>query len=402
MVRFRNHCSLALLWISLSWGAAGALAQAEQVIPHVADGAGIIRTKIDIANASPNMPISRMKIFFYRADGTPWTVSSNLGVANEFMIFLGRNHTMRLETLAASEGLVSGYAVIRSTEGNPAQSVDLRVSMSVFYEVLSGSTVIDAVSVPNGRPTLHWMFPAQYDVYRYLFAGLALVNLSGENNAVTLQLWNANPPYVADASSGGTTVLTLKPNEKVARYLHESTFFPDRTAFQGVLVGTSQKPVAVVALLQTPTPSGPQYSTLAAEYRDAMHTEGYVYLGDGQKLDVDVPQVHYVTMDDSGSLDLYYRFVSSTVRKLAPQNGARLAALGVRTLNELNTLTLDQLRALSYGAGEIDMSDISGNMIQGFTFAVQTALGRYAKVRIGQVVSYGDNKDLALQIYVYR
>jgi hypothetical protein len=48
------------------------------------------------------------------------------------------------------------------------------------------------------------------------------------------------------------------------------------------------------------------------------------------------------------------------------------------------------------------MSDVSGNLLKGFSFVIKTSLGYYAKVRLETVVSNGTSKDLALQIFVYR
>ena len=164
----------------------------------------------------------------------------------------------------------------------------------------------------------------------------------------------------------------------------------------------AEKPVAVLGLLQTSTPGGVQYSTLAAEYLDALVTESSVYLPDGMVLDADVPRVPYVTRDDSGSSDLLYQFISTTVRYLVPQNGATFASLGRLSVNELNNLTLEDLQSRSYSATTIDVSDFTGNLAVGLSIGIRTSLGRFAKVRVAQIVVGSVSKDLALQVYVYR
>jgi hypothetical protein len=398
-----NRCALfGLMAVFLFIGTIPALANGEQVIPHLTDGSGVIRTKIDLSNLSSTTVITRMKIYFFLASGDPWVVATNLGTASEFQLDLGKNQSARIQTSGLSAGLVSGYAVIRSFEWNPATSTDWRLGVSVFYEVLSGGQVVDTVSVPNAQPTLHWLFPAEFDYASDLFSGFALVNLADSDNEVSLQLWASFTPPSADASNAGSATITLKPGEKFSQFLHEKKLFPPRNSFRGVLVGTASKPVAVVALLQTRTPSGPQYATLSAEYLDAQHTEGFVYLADDLHLDADIPVAHYVTLDDSGSSDLHYQFTSSEVHRLVPRNGAGIAVFGIRSLNELNDISLDQLRNLSYSAQSVDMSDFTGRMTPGFTFALRTALGRLAKVRVAQVIQRGYYKDLALQIFTYR
>jgi len=379
-----------------------AFAHGDQVIPLVVDGGGLIRTKIDITNPSSNELINRVRVFFYRADGSSWNVLTNLGQATEFLLHLGKRQTIRIETMGRSEGLISGYVLIRSYERNPAESLDLRVSVSVFYEVLNGSAIIDTVSVPQGQPTLHWMFPVEIDDLQGLYSGFAIVNLADSENPVTLQLWASYPPYITEATDAGSVQLTLDPKEHQSNFLHEKNYFPDMTSFKGILVGTAEKPVAILSLLQTLTSNGVQYSTLAAQYLDAFHSEGIVYLPDTHGLNADIPQVHYVNVDDNGSLDLEYRFVSSSVRKFVPRNGATFSILGIRTASEVDALILEDLQALNYNEIWIDMSDVSGNMMRGFTFIIKTSLGYYAKVRLEAVVVNGTSKELALQIYIYR
>jgi hypothetical protein len=379
-----------------------AFAHGDQVIPLVVDGGGLIRTKIDITNPSANEIISRVKVFFYKSDGTPWNVMTNLGTSTEFLLYVGKKQTLRIETQGMSEGLISGYVIIRSYEWNPSESLDLRVSISVFYEVLDGPAVIDTVSVPMGQPTLHWMFPVEIDDLRGLYSGFAIVNLADSENTVNLQLWASYPPFITEATDAGSVQLSLDPQEQQSNFLHEKDYFPNDMSFKGILVGTAEKPVKILSLLQTLTPNGVQYSTLAAQYLDAFHSEGIVYVPDTHGLDADIPQVHHVNVDDNGSLDLEYRFISSTVRKFVPQNGAEFSILGIRTASEMNMLTLEDLQGLTYNEIWIDMSDVSGKLLKGFAFIIKTSLGHYAKVRLEKVVINGTSKDLALQIYIYR
>ncbi len=397
----RSH-HLLLTAVLLLCAAAPTLARGDKVIPQVADGAGKIRTKINISNLSPSAIVTRTKVYFFQADSRPWTVATNLGTASEFLLDLGRSKTMRIETLGFSEGLKAGYAIIRDGEANSASALDYRIGVSVFYEVLDGNRIVDAVSVPVGEPTLRWVFPVEIDALKGLYSGFAIVNLGEADNHVTLKLWTAFSPASADASDGGTVELDLGPGEQKARFLSEPGLFPQYLLYNGILSGTADKPVAVLGLLQTQAAVGVQYSTLAAENLDSIYRESYTYLPQTSSLDADAIKVPFATTDDGGVADVLLQVISSTVRYFAPQNGATLASLGIRTAGEVATLTLDDLRATAYAATPLDFTDISGNLVPGFSFAVKTSQGRFAKVRVDRIVSLGEAKDVVLQVSVYR
>jgi hypothetical protein len=397
----RNLSTATLLALMALGHAVPALAQRETVIPQIADGPGIVRTKLDIRNLGSTEAITRLKIYFYRQDGSAWNVATNLGTASEFLINVGRTQVLRIETLALAGGLTSGYAVLRNSEGNARSVPEFQTSVSVYYEVLEGPRILDTVSVPASPPTLRWSFPVEGDAARQLYSGFAIVNLSDSPNRVTLRLWNAFPPFGSDASDGGTVTLTLGAREQRARFLGEPGLFNDRTVFKGSLVGSAEKPVAVVGLLQTAAATGVQYATLAPEYLDALQNESSLYLPDGAQLDADALRVPYVSAGDDGSFDLLYQFVSSTVRNFVPQNGASFALLGRLSAGEFNTLTVEDLQSRSYSATSIDLSDFTGTLGAGLSIAIKTSVGRYAKLRVASV-GPGPVRDLAAQVYVYR
>jgi hypothetical protein len=393
------------LWLVVTLGCAlPALAQRETVIPQIADGAGIVRTKLDIRNLG-TAPIGngKLKLYFYRQDGTPWALATTLGTSSEFLLDVGRNQVLRFETLGQSGGAASGYAVLRNTEGNSSNLADFRTSVSVYYDVLNDSgRLVDTVSVPAGQPTLRFSVPVEGDVAKLLYSGLAIVNLASGPNTVTLKLWNAFPPFGSDASDGGTATMALQAREQRARFLGSSGLFEDKTTFKGTLVGTAEKPVAVLGLLQTAVTGGVQYATLSPEYLDALHTESALFLADGMKLDADALRVPYATLEDFGSYDLHYQFISSTVRNFVPQNGATLASLGQLTVAEFNNLTVENLQARTYGSLPIELSDFTNTLNAGYSIALRTSLGRFAKVRIAQIVVTGPSKDLVVSVYVFR
>lgn len=171
---------------------------------------------------------------------------------------------------------------------------------------------------------------------------------------------------------------------------------------KGILVGTSEKAVAVLGLLQTRVAGGVQYATLAPQFLDAVPQESYSYLPENLSLDADAVRVPFSTTDDDGAADVLFQMISPTVHYLLPRNGATLAELGIRTMSEMDSITLDSLKTASYQSGSLDLTDVSRNFVTGFAFAVKTSQGRYAKVRVDRVVSIGEVRHLTLQVSVYR
>jgi hypothetical protein len=198
----------------------------------------------------------------------------------------------------------------------------------------------------------------------------------------------------------------MSAKEQRARFLNETGLYPNRTSYRGLLVGIAEHPVAVLALLQTPASGGVQYATLQATRKDALRTSTYMYLRQGFSLDADIPQSDYFgNVDEDLFWDVLYETQTATTRRLSPQSGAQLSLIGQRTDTEFDALTLEDLQARTYSSSPISLNDGSVNLVAGFTFAVKTGLGRYAKVHIGDVITRGGDatkRDLALEIYVYR
>src|SRR5437867_8208745 len=164
-------------------GAVPVFARGDKVIPQMADGQGVIRTKFDITNLSPRQRITKVKVLFFHQDGSAWTIATNQGTASEIPLSLGLNQTIRIETLANTPVQTAGYAIVRNSETtNSTYADDFEVSVSVYYEILSGSNVVDTVSVPVGDPTVSWIFPVEIDLSRSLYTGFAIVNLSNSTN----------------------------------------------------------------------------------------------------------------------------------------------------------------------------------------------------------------------------
>jgi len=393
--------------------ASTARAAGDKVIPQVADGTGgglQYKTKFDLTNLGPyeETRITKVNLLFYRQDGTPWTVSyrvgSTQGSASSIPITLDAFQTLRVETLGTSAGVTSGYAILQSNETTGPYAEDYEVGITVYYEILQNGQTVDTVSVPIGLPTYAFMVPVQNVTSQNIYSGFAIVNLSNEQNDVTLELY----PEVPNRDSTGlaipnnTSDLSLAPNRQATGFLG-GAFFPTVGNFKGMIFGRAFGPVAVLGLLQTSTPSSLQYATLVPAYRDSLRRDSFMYMQQGYPLDADlIVSDYFNNTNDKDPWDLLYETVDSTRRQLLPQEGARLSDLGTKTAADFDALEISTLRGLNYTTAAIDLSDGSSNLAEGHTFAIKTGLGRYAKVRIALIVPVGTDRDLQLQIFTYR
>ncbi len=400
-------------WVAVSLMvalAAPALAHGDRVIPQVADGINgdtIFRTKFDITNLDVSNTLSKVTLLFFQQNGSPWTVATNQGTGSQIPLNLGPRQTLRIETLGTSS-LKSGYAIVRDLETTTVYPDDYDVGITVYFEIARGGAVIDTISVPAGQPTSYWTFPVQTEITQELVTGFAIVNLADSPVSVKLDLYQAGATPSSSASFYATYTLALNAKEQRAVYLNQ--LFPSLSSFRGSLEAESldastqvSKPVAVVALLQTPTPTGLQYATMVPTYFDYLVRNSAVLLAQGYSLDADMTLSDYLAQD-SRPWDVLFQYNSSNSaqRTLVAQNGASLASIGSRDPTAFDAISLSDLRGLTYGLQSIDMSDGSSNLQSNFTFAIKTNLGRYAKVRVSRVITEDSGKSLGLEVYVYR
>ena len=293
------------------------------MIPQVFDGGGVGRTKFDFTNLSPEFPITKVSVQFFRQDGSPWTITTNQGTGTSFNLNLGPFQTTRIETTGASPSLTVGYAVVRNTERTTQFAEDFEVAITVFFEILNGPNVVDTVSVPVGQPTVSFSFPVEMDNAANLFTGFAIVNLTDADNNVALWLYDATTSGTAiPPPDSGMVNVALGARQQRAQFLNESNLFPTRTKFKGMLLGFASGPVAILSLLQTSTPFGVQFATLVPAYQDALRRNTHMYLQQGLPLDADLPVSDYTgNSDDTAPWDILYETVSATARRLSPPGG---------------------------------------------------------------------------------
>jgi hypothetical protein len=314
---------------------------------------------------------------------------------------VGAFQTVRIETLGTGS-LTAGYAILRNLENPTSFAEDYQLNISIYYEVKKFNEVIDTVTVVVGQPTIAWVNPAEVDTSKNLLTGLAIVNLSNSSNSVVFHLYKATNSPSGPAADTAIVTIILRPNEQRAIFLTDAVLFPNLTSFKGMLLGIAEKPVAILSLLQTPTPTGVQFATMVPAYADALRRNSNIYLKETFPLDADQPASdYYLNRSDAAPWDLLFEQTASG-RQLTPQSGAQLAAIGNLSDSQFNSYTIEQLQGLTYSANPIDMGNTSANLIPGFTFGVKTGLGRYAKIRIVDVIQRDTSRDLALRVFVFR
>ncbi len=392
--------------------AAPAFAHGDKVIPQVADGINaadgtVFRTKFDVTNLDVSNTLSNVTLLFFQQNGSPWTVATNQGTGSQIRLNLGPRQTLRIETLGTST-LKAGYAIVRDLEPTTSYPDDYDVGITVYFEIARAGAVIDTISVPVGQPTSYWTFPVQTEISQELVTGFAIVNLADSGVSIKLDLYQAGATPSSSASFYESYTLTLNAKEQRAVYLNQ--LFPNISSFRGNLEAESldtaaqvSKPVAVIALLQTPTPTGLQYATMAPTYFDYLVRSSAVMLVQGFPLDADMLFSDYLAQDGR-PWDLLFQGSSTNTasRGLSVQNGAKLAIIGSRAPEAFDAVSLSDLRALNYTLESIDMSDGSSNLQADFSFAVKTNQGRYAKIRVSRVITEGTARNLGLEAYVYR
>jgi hypothetical protein len=419
MSRRQIHTAILAIFLVPFLRAVPALALGDKVAPHVVDGGPSggtrYRTKFDISNLSyhDTGTLDKVTLLFFKEDGSPWAVSTkDQGTTSAVQLNLAFAQTIRVET-AGTGDIASGFAILRNLESPESLPDDNEVSITVYYEVLHGNDIVQTVSVPIGQPTVSWSFPVEIDktITPNLLTGFAMVNLADLANQVTIYLYSSDGTLTA---SNYYTMSSSSPTtpKKLARFLDEPGFFPSISRFKGMAFVASQYTVAFLSLLQTPTPGGDvQYATLVATNLDSLRHNTLMYLPQGYSLDADLPAVDYFH-DETSAVDTYYETpwdllfetVSSTRRKLTPVYGATASVIGDLNAVDFDNISLEDLSSRTYASDSIDLGDNSGHLVSGFAFAVKTGLGRYVKIRVRGVISYGDStyKDLTLEIYIFK
>ena len=144
-----------------------------------------------------------------------------------------------------------GYALVVSDDF----SLDNYIEGNLSYFSFNGSTLMDAVGVPESKEFMISSLP--FDMYSDV--GLSLVNPSAETAEVSVLLFDPDGLIPANC------VFDLLPGEHKALYLTELPWFNDPVGFGpvGKVEISSDVPIAGIAMLVTPgSAAGAQISTL--------------------------------------------------------------------------------------------------------------------------------------------
>jgi hypothetical protein len=419
----KNLGKLLFLLALLAGAVQTGFCRGDKVIPQVVDGPNW-KTKFDITNLGSRARISSMRVSFFKADGTPWNLRTNLFSGTDFTLDMAPRQTIRLETLGQGSQVTAGYVIIYDEEsGNSEYSDDYVLGISVFYEYSTVSGIADTVTVSVPQPTAAANAPMQMDASKGIYSGLAIVNCANVSNSVKVDLYSGNTGQFY-----GTITFSLNPKEQWSGYLDNQKLFPGLSSFKGMAQITSSNPIALLALLETRAGDGnPQYSTLAPVDREALRRNTqmvFLQASDDSNpympLDLDGFVADYWrTIGLSGDTESYswdleyiYAAPDGTNRSIKPvsENGVGIASLGNRNSNTFDAISLPELKALTYSkTASINLSNGTGtSLYTGFTFAVHTDLGNYAKVRIVRIIDtqdgtyYVNNKDLILEVCIYK
>ena len=150
-----------------------------------------------------------------------------------------------------SNNFTVGYALLVSDDW----SLDNYIEGNLSYFSFNGSTLMDAVGVPESKEFMISSLP--FDMYSDV--GLSLVNPSNGPAEVSVILFGPGGNFAANCT------FTLQSGEHYAKYLAELPWFSDPVGFGpvGKVEITSDVPIAGIAMLITPgSAAGAQISTL--------------------------------------------------------------------------------------------------------------------------------------------
>jgi hypothetical protein len=395
----------------LSWAVPMGFSRGDKVIPQVVNGPGW-KTNFDLTNISSDVTISNMWLRFYRNDGSNWSLQTSLGTGYNFQLLLLPKQTLRVETSGTGQ-LAAGYAVIYDEEpGNSEYSEDYVLGISAFYVYSENSRAVDTVTVSVPQPTAAAAAPVQINADNGIYSGFAFVNRAGAANKITVTLYRDNGNLYGEAS------FTLQAGNQRAEFLHEN-LFPGLAGqnFRGMAEITASGPIALLGLLQTRAANGQQYATLVPVDRESLRRNTNIVLLQASDdtdpfmpLDIDGFTVDYFRTTDlteAYSWDIEYRYNApdSESRYVEAFNNASIASIGFKNNADFDNITLPQLKDLNYQQnGQINLSGSS--LYVGFTFAVHTDIGNYAKLRVVRIIDTADgsfqNKDLVLEVCLYK
>ena len=169
-----------------------------------------------------------------------------------------------------SNSFTVGYALLVSDDW----SLDNYIESNLSYFSFNGSTLMDAVGVPESKEFMISSLP--FDMYSDI--GLSLVNPTEGSAEVGVILFDA------DGNAEANCTFTLQPGEHYAKYLSQLPWFSNPTGFGpvGKVEISSDVPIAGIAMLITPgSAAGAQISTLPLGGTPLTYMVEFTGVGDG-------------------------------------------------------------------------------------------------------------------------
>ena len=185
------------------------------------------------------LPANNLLLSLFRDDGSPLTVSGNLGSGSSFAFNVPGGATQGI-TAASTGGVQPGYAVLRAPLGT-----SVRATMIVRLE--QNAQVLTQLGVAQQFPGSSFSFAAQVDLQKGINTGLALANpildpLSAGAQDLVIQLLNPS------GSLGSTAVLRLNPGAHTSLFLSDPKLFPGLDKFQGTVSVSAASQFSVIGL----------------------------------------------------------------------------------------------------------------------------------------------------------
>lgn len=414
----RRSIAVAVLLVLVLF-ASPAFARGRKVIPQVCDGGGY-KTLIKIGNISSYQQISRYKVGFFKNDGSWWQVGTNLWAENSGVgwnvITLPPKGVLLIETSNLPPDTSSGYAVIKDEEtGTSPFPTDYSIGVSVVFEKWIDGKLSTTVSVPVTPATNAFQFPVNMDTDAHILMGFAIAcqDVNGCSVTLTLTPSDGSAPLTASFFLTGRDLWDNYEGGKRSEFL-DQYLFPGLKQFDGLLEGTSQGAVNVLALTENPGIEWVQYGLVAPVMLNQLAVNTTVQLFDDASatrgLDVDTLTTDYFGEVYAPGVDIIcfsaqFRFSFEAI------NGAKIVYLGNMPRNpgvrrdehpdDFDKISTEYLPGYTYHDQEFSQG-------VGSVYAIISSEGNYAKMRIIDIVSAVDSfgisrmKSLIAEVYTFK
>lgn len=214
---------------------AAAFAQRYHSFPHFVSGGGWA-SDIYLTNQG-GQSVGGVQVSFFDDNGTPLTVSANIGANSVFTLTLAAGETKSIQTVSSGTA-VAGYVVVRF----PSSA---SITGSEILRYGDANATITQVGVPLQSPFQHYSFPVEIKTASSVNTGVALTNpVFG-----TTQVWQQDTVINLIRSDGTLrqrTIVRLAAGQHVARFLDQ--LFPGVDNFAGTLSISAPNLIGVLGL----------------------------------------------------------------------------------------------------------------------------------------------------------